>query len=120
MGGFDENLSYNEDYGFLLKMLSVFEVAVTKSLTMIYTDDNKTLSVRKTPLSVEFGGHLSSLSIENCYINYLLYYHYKYTLERRILMGDYENANSLYKEIKQRFLFPSVLRNKLLNILIRF
>lgn len=55
LGGFDQRISYNEDFSFVLRMLNTYEVACVRHLSMIYTDDFKTLSVKKTPLNVELG-----------------------------------------------------------------
>ena len=65
LGGFDERISYNEDYGFLLKMLAIYEIVIIQNILMIYTDDNKTLSIRKTPIESELGYYLQSYSLEN-------------------------------------------------------
>lgn len=114
LGGFDESLSFNEDYGFLLRMLSVYEVACCPCATMIYTDDSKTLSQRKTPIEVEFGNYMSSLSLENKWVNYFLYRQYVWTIQRRILLQDNNNAERLKEEMDKRYSIADKIRNKIL------
>lgn len=114
LGGFDERLSFNEDYGFLLRMLSTYEIACCPYVTMIYTDDSKTLSLRRTPIKTEFGNYLSSLSLENSWVNYFLYRQYVWTIQRRRALGDNENADRLKKELNERFSLSKKLRNIIL------
>ena len=114
LGGFDERLSFNEDYGFLLKMLTTYEVVSCPCVTMIYTDDSKTLSQRKTPVDVEFGNYMSSLSLENKWVNYFLYRQYVWTIQRRLELGDNINAERIKKELNNRYSVLAKLRNEIL------
>ena len=114
LGEFDERLSFNEDYGFLLRMLSIYEVACSPFATMIYTDDSKTLSQRKTPVEVEFGNYMSSLSLENKWVNYFLYRQYVWTIQRRALLQDNNNAERLKEEMDKRFSIADKIRNEIL------
>lgn len=103
VGGFDERVSFNEDFGFVLKMLNNYEVFSMQFFSMVYTDDDKSLSVRPTPITKEYGSYLSCLSIENKYSNYFIYWQYVWTYQRRIKMCDYQEANNILAEIKKRF-----------------
>lgn len=103
LGGFDERVSYNEDYGFLLKMLSTYEIFIVKDLIMVYTDDNKSLSTRRTPLESEFGNYMCSLSIENIYRRVLIYQQYIFTYKRRLAIGDKDGAIKVKNELNLRF-----------------
>lgn len=105
LGGFDERMSYNEDYGFLLKMLAIYEIFILPNILMVYTDDNKTLSIRKTPIESEFGYYLQSYSLENIYLRYFIYTQYKFTIKRRLQMNDNKNANRIKKEMNRRYTF---------------
>lgn len=111
LGGFDERISYNEDFGFILKMLNTYEVACTHCLSMVYTDDYKTLSVKKTPIEVELGYYLSELSIESLYSNYFIYWQYVWTIQRRRMMGDINNMKIIQKEFDSRFSILDKIRN---------
>ena len=103
LGGFDERVSYNEDYGFLLKMLSTYEIFIVKDLIMVYTDDNKSLSTRRTPLESEFGNYMCSLSIDNIYRRVLIYQQYIFTYKRRLAIGDKDGAIKVKNELNLRF-----------------
>lgn len=111
LGGFDERISYNEDFGFILKMLSTYEIACTRCLSMIYTDDYKTLSVKKTPMAVELGNYLSELSIEGLYSNYFIYWQYVWSIQRRKEMGDTTYMKIIQKELNSRFSAFDKIRN---------
>lgn len=115
VGGFDERISYNEDYALLLKLLSIYEIVVIPQITMIYTDDNKTLSIRKTPLNAEIGAYLSPLSKENVFINLSIYNQYRYTIDRRLEMQDKEGAAAIINEMKRSFTTIDRIRNYVLN-----
>lgn len=103
LGVFDEQVSYNEDYGFLLKMLSTYEIFIVKDLIMVYTDDNKSLSTRRTPLESGFGNYMFSLSIENIYRRVLIYQQYIFTYKRRLAIGDIDGAIKVKNELNLRF-----------------
>lgn len=115
LGGFDERVSYNEDFGFVLKMLNNYEVYSLKYFTMVYTEDDKSLSVRPTPIAKEYGNYLSCLSIENKYSNYFIYWQYVWTYQRRIKMCDFKEANDILAEIKSRFSLFERIRNVILQ-----
>lgn len=117
LGGFDEQVSYNEDYGFLLKMLSTYEIFIVKDLIMVYTDDNKSLSTRRTPLESEFGNYMFSLSIENIYRRVLIYQQYIFTYKRRLAIGDIDGAIKVKNELNLRF---SLLMNYTTWIMVKF
>lgn len=115
LGGFDQRISYNEDFSFVLKMLNTYEVACVRHLSMIYTDDFKTLSVKKTPLNVELGNYLSELSVENKYSNYFIYWQYVWTVQRRLKMKDNYCAEKMKKELDSRFSAYDKLRNRIMQ-----
>lgn len=103
LGGFDERISYNEDYGFLLKMLSTYEIFIIKQLTMVYTDDNKFLSIKHTPIESEFGNYMCNLSLENIYRRFFIYQQYTFTYKRRLMLGDKKEAYRIKHESDSRF-----------------
>lgn len=116
LGGFDERISYNEDFAFVLKMLSTYEIACRKSLIMVYTDDDKKLSISKTPLSKEIGAYLEPLSIENIYVSYFVYKQYQWTIQRRKDMEDESEAIKIENEFHSKFSLADRLRNWVMDM----
>lgn len=103
LGGFDERVSYNEDWGFVLKMCTMYQMACIPDITMIYMDDFKTLSQKYTPIEKDFCYYMSSLSIENLLVNYFIFRQYFWSYQRRLDMKDMEGAVFLKNEMRKRF-----------------
>jgi glycosyltransferase involved in cell wall biosynthesis len=97
-GCFDERVSYNEDYGFNIRLLSNYNVIASGKTVMVYVQDFNNLSSAVIPIESEFAYHSMSISIENKYVKYLLYDNLNFSYKRRILMNDFEGA-SMYKKI---------------------
>lgn len=114
LGGFDERISYNEDWGFILKMCAMYQMACIPDITMVYMDDFKTLSQKYAPIENDFCNYMSSLSIANPWVNYFIYRQYIWSYQRRLDMNDMEGATFLRNEMKRRFSFSDALRNKIL------
>jgi glycosyltransferase involved in cell wall biosynthesis len=103
VGGFDDRVSYNEDYGFNLRLLSNYNVIASGKSVMVYVQDYNNLSSAVIPIESEFAYYSTPISIENKYIRYLLYDNLNYSYKRRILMNDLEGASTYKKIMTSKF-----------------
>lgn len=114
INGYDESLSYNEDYEFTLRLLSVFSVRVIPDVVMKYNKVEDGASMKNHPLDKDFISKIPFVS-ENCkWIKYIHYSLLKFAIHRRLGSEEYFKVkeNVLYYSFffKISYLFALIYR----------
>lgn len=121
-GGFDERMSYYEDWEFGVKLLLQYRVVFTPFVCMEYVVANNEARVRLHPLEKETGYYMESWPIENFWLRNIVYGKLRYFAQRRRRNGDIDGAkifqNMLDRKYGKYYYFIDILlrlRHKLLR-----
>lgn len=99
-GGYDERMSYNEDFEYCMRIAGLFRMVVTPEIVLEYVTEQNEGRVKVHPLNKNFAYYLPSMNLTNRFVRNK-YYNALCSAENKYKqVGDYESAN-LLKEIKQ-------------------
>lgn len=73
-GGYDERMSFNEDFEYCMRLSSLFRVVATPKIVMEYVMDHNEASGKKHPLERNFAYYIPYMNISNTFLKYE-YYH---------------------------------------------
>lgn len=118
-GGYDEQLSYNEDYEFSLRLLSYHSIVYTPKKLMCYNLVDNEESKKRHPIDQDFSSYIDFLSFNSIYIKLLLYcvvYYNGYIYNKDTKKGDYYIclAHKVFKKYFRLVYFYYAIRRKFL------
>lgn len=103
VGLFDENVSFFEDFGWDLRLLSIYNVVYNPQPVLLYNQENRGLSIGDRPIEKEFAYTIRPLSVESFYLKLSLIENTIQCLRLRTRKNDVVAALK-YKEIlEQKF-----------------
>jgi len=116
-GGFDERMSFFEDYEFGLRMLGIGSIVYSGQNVLDYEPVDGGLSSKSMPIQCEMAYYTSELIVNNGFWHkMLLYENLMFTASRRVTENDqhfYEEIISMYFSAFHRFIFK--LFNRIRN-----
>lgn len=118
-GGYDEQLSYNEDYEFSLRLLSYHSIVYTPKKLMCYNLVDNEESKKRHPIDRDFSSYIDFLSFNSIYKKLLLYcvvYYNGYIYNKDTEIGDYYIclAHKVFKKYFRLVYFYYAIRRKFL------
>ena len=114
INGYDESLSYNEDYEFTIRLLSIFSVRVIPDVVMKYNKVEDGASMKNHPLDKDFISKITFVSENSKWLKYIHYSLLRYALKRRLDTVEYYMIKEIvlqYSTIfKVRYFFSLIYR----------
>lgn len=101
IGGFDERMSYYEDFVFGARLIKNYRVVYTPFICMEYVVEHNEARVKLHLLEKEYAYYIESESLENKWLKNFCYTLYKGFISKRRLGGDTEGTKVL-QDIRDR------------------
>lgn len=103
IGGFDERMSYYEDFEFGSRLLKNYCVVFSPFICMEYIVENNEARVKLHPLKKEYAYYIESENLENCWLKNYTYTLLKGFIKKRRKGGDEEGAKILQEIALRKF-----------------
>lgn len=102
-GGFDERMSYYEDWEFGVRLLLQYRVVFTPFVCMEYVVANNEARVKLHTLEREAGYYMESWPIENFWLRNIVYGKLRYFTQRRRINGDIDGAKIFQNMLDRKY-----------------
>lgn len=102
-GGFDERMSYYEDWEFGVRLLLQYRVVFTPFVCLEYLVANNEARVKLHPIDKEMGFYMESWSVGNFWLRNIVYGKLRYFAKRRKINGDDKGAKLLLNVLERKY-----------------
>ena len=102
-GGYDERMSYNEDFEYCMRLTSIFRVVVSPIIVMEYVTEESEGRVKTHPLEKNFAFYLPYMNITDKYVRWKYYKAIKNAIAKYSTAHDQNSTRYLLKIKKQKF-----------------
>lgn len=103
LGGFDERMSYYEDFEFGVRLLKNYSVVFSPFVCMEYVVENNEARIKLHPLNKEYSYYLESESLENPWLKNYCYTLLKGSIKKRKYLHDIDGIDFLKKIEERKF-----------------